>query len=263
MNKIRIINEEVFFDESDDTIEVTLSDKLDIFDIIKLNIRVTKSTDIAIYYENKAESKLDVILEIKEDVICNVYELKKEDTVKIQYKYYVEKHAELQVHKFYDCNNVKELDIIELNGEYASIVYKFHTISTDTQRYDVLVYHNSTSTKSLIINKGVNMENGSLAFNVTSVVYNGIVNCEVNQNNRIITMNENACSISPNLLIEENDIIANHAALIGKFDEDQIFYLMSRGIPKEEAIRLLTKGFLQDKTIYQEEIQEIIDTYWR
>ncbi len=263
MNKIRVIDEQVLFDESDDKIEVTLSDKLDIFDIIKLNIKVVQSTDIEIYYESETESKLDVIIEIKEDVICNLYELKKENAVKIQYKYYLEKNAELQVHKFYNCNIVKELDIIELNGESASIVYKFHTISTDTQKYDVLVYHNSSRTRSQIMNKGVNIKNGSLAFNVTGVVYNGIVDCEVDQNNRIITMNENLCNINPNLLIEENDVIANHAALIGKFDEEQIFYLMSRGIPKEEAIRLLTRGFLQDETTYQEEIQEIIDTYWR
>ena len=94
-------------------------------------------------------------------------------------------------------------------------------------------------------------------------MYNGITDCEVDQNNRIITMNNNKCNINPNLLIEENDVIANHSALIGKFNENEIFYLMSRGIKRDDAIKLLTKGFLYDETIFEEDIKNIIDTYWR
>lgn len=263
MNKIKVTSEQVLFEESDELIEVTLSDKLDIFDIIKLKINVIGNTDIEIYYENKEEAKLDVLVTVKEDVCCNIYELKKEHDVKIQYKYYLSARSNLNIHKFYDCNVVKELDIVELNGEYASIDYKLHTISKNTQKYDLVVYHNSRCTKSNIISKGVNINDGSLTFNITGTVYNGITDCELNQNSRIITMNENPCNINPNLLIEENDVIANHAALIGRFNEQEIFYLMSRGIKREDAIRLLTKGFLMDQTVFEGEIQNIIDTYWR
>ena len=263
MNKIKVTNEQVLFEESDEKVEVTLSDKLDIFDIIKLKINVLEDTDIEIYYENENESKLDVLINFNDDVCCKIYELKKEHDVKIQYKYYIGARANVEVHKFYDCNVVKELDIVELNGEYASIDYKLHTISKNTQKYDVVVYHNNRCTRSNIISKGVNIKEGSLSFNVTGTVYNGIVDCELNQNSRIITMNENPCNINPNLLIEENDVVANHAALIGKFNEEEIFYLMSRGIKREDAIRLLTKGFLFDETVFEEDIQNIIDTYWR
>ncbi len=263
MNKIKIIDEKIIYEESDDLIEVSLSDKLDIFDIIKLRIKVMGNTDVEIYYEDADESKLDVLVEIDENVTCNLYELKKENDVKIQYKYYLNRYSNLQVHKFYDCNKVKELDVVELNGEYASIEYKFHTISKNEQKYDLMVYHNSSNTISKVINKGVNIEDGSLAFNVTGVVYNGIIDCEVDQNNRIITMNDNKCNINPNLLIEENDVIANHSALIGKFNENEIFYLMSRGIKREAALRLLTRGFLTDETNFKEEIEKIIDMYWR
>lgn len=263
MNKIRVIGEQILFEESDERIEVTLSDKLDIFDIIKLKINVLEDTDIQIYYENEEELKLDIMVNVSNDVCCNIYELKKGQDVKIQYKYYMETKSNLQIHKFYDCNVVKELDIIELNGEYASIDYKMHTISKNTQKYDVVVYHNSRCTKSNIVSKGVNIKDGSLSFNITGTVYNGIVDCELSQNSRIITMNEKPCNINPNLLIEENDVVANHAALIGKFNEEEIFYLMSRGITREDAIKLLTKGFLQDHTVFKEDIENIIDTYWR
>lgn len=263
MNKIRVVDEQVIFEESDDLIEVSLSDKLDIFDVIKLQITVRENTNIEIHFENEKESKMDIVFNIEENVHCNLYELKEEHMVKVQYKYYLKESSNLTVHKFYNCDTVKELDIVELNGIYATIKYIFHTISTGKQKYNLMLYHNSSNTKSEVINKGVNIEDGALSFNVTGVVYNGLNDCEVSQNNRIITMNENPCNINPNLLIEENDVSAKHAALIGKFNEEEIFYLMSRGISREESIRLLTRGFLRDETVYTDEIQKIIDTYWR
>ena len=66
----------------------------------------------------------------------------------------------------------------------------------------------------------------------------------VNQDNRIYTFNQNHCIINPVLLIENNDITANHSAFIGNFDEEAVFYLMSRGITKSECYHLLVKGFL-------------------
>ena len=52
-------------------------------------------------------------------------------------------------------------------------------------------------------------------------------------------MTENKCIIKPNLFIDEEDVVANHSALIGTFSSDEIFYLMSRGISKEESFNLL------------------------
>ncbi len=221
-------------------IVVTLSSKLDVFDITKVYIEINESTDISIFHKSNDESKLDITIRVKENVISNIYELKSEADTKVQYKYYIDGNSSLSVHKFYDCNAVKELDVIELNGKLAQIDYKFYTISRYGQKYDLLVYHNASSTKSNIITRGVNTQDGSLLFNVTGMVYNGIKDCTIEQNNRIITMNDNPCQINPNLLIEENDVVANHAAHIGKFDQDVIFYLMSRGITYNNAVALFS-----------------------
>ena len=51
----------------------------------------------------------------------------------------------------------------------------------------------------------------------------------------------------PNLEIETGDIEgAGHASSTGRFDEEHLFYLMSRGIPEEEARRLVVRGFFQE-----------------
>ena len=51
----------------------------------------------------------------------------------------------------------------------------------------------------------------------------------------------------PNLEIETGDIVgAGHASTTGRFDDEQLFYLMSRGIPSEQARRLVIRGFFSD-----------------
>ncbi|MCL6520750.1 MAG: SufD family Fe-S cluster assembly protein [Firmicutes bacterium] len=49
----------------------------------------------------------------------------------------------------------------------------------------------------------------------------------------------------PSLVIDENEVQAGHAAAAGKVDEEQLFYLESRGIPPEEARRLVVSGYFQ------------------
>ena len=129
----------------------------------------------------------------------------------------------------------------------------------------MIINHNEKNTVSDITNHGVNKE-GTLVFNVTSVVSNDVIDCKVNQNNRIINLTEEKCEIKPILLIDENDVEANHSALIGKFSDEEMFYLNSRGIDDELALNLLIKGFLKDmdiNDIYKEKIEKEIDNYWR
>ena len=46
-------------------------------------------------------------------------------------------------------------------------------------------------------------------------------------------------------VLDEYDVDAVHSATIGKFNKNEIFYLMTKGITKEESINLLIKGFLE------------------
>ena len=49
---------------------------------------------------------------------------------------------------------------------------------------------------------------------------------------------------NPVLLIDEDEVKANHAASVGQVNAEQIHYMMSRGITREETMRLLIYGFL-------------------
>jgi Fe-S cluster assembly protein SufD len=65
------------------------------------------------------------------------------------------------------------------------------------------------------------------------------------QTNRNVKLSEDAWAESvPNLEIENNDVRCSHASTVGPIDEDQRFYLESRGVPTDVAERLIVSGFL-------------------
>lgn len=68
---------------------------------------------------------------------------------------------------------------------------------------------------------------------------------EVNRN-LVLTEGARADSV-PNLEIETGEVIgAGHASATGRFDDEQLFYLMSRGVPETEARRLVVRGFFAE-----------------
>jgi Fe-S cluster assembly protein SufD len=68
---------------------------------------------------------------------------------------------------------------------------------------------------------------------------------EVNRN-LVLTDGARADSV-PNLEIETGEIVgAGHASATGRFDDEQLFYLRARGIPEEEARRLVVRGFFRE-----------------
>ena len=67
------------------------------------------------------------------------------------------------------------------------------------------------------------------------------------QTSRNIVLSEHAkADAIPNLEIEANDVRCGHAASVGPVDDEAIFYLESRGIPREDAERLIVSGFFQE-----------------
>lgn len=262
MNKIKIYREDVEI-ENNDGVEVSVGEASKFLNVQSVKVKILEDTDVIIDV-SEVDIKLDFYINILKGVKANIYEYKHDGEYKFQYKYYLEEDSYLNVEKVNDGKKIKEMTVINLNGENAEVQFNLKTISKHDEKYNFLVYHNAKNTVSNIVNNGVNILNGTLEFNVSGFVSNGITGCDINQSGRIINMTENNCVIKPNLFIDENDVIANHSALIGTFLPDEIFYLMSRGISRKESENLLTKGFLLKGIIYyRETLEKIINKYWR
>ena len=86
------------------------------------------------------------------------------------------------------------------------------------------------------------------------VVYSGLIRVapgangtDAFQTNRNVVLSDEAKADSiPNLEIENNDVRCSHAASVGPVDEEEIFYLQTRGIARDEAERLIVTGFFQE-----------------
>lgn len=157
----------------------------------------------------------------------------------------LEENAQLIINKFYNEKEVNEEITINLNGFNARVDYNFSTLTYNDQKYVININHNNKNTVSNVINHGVVMNEAHLYFEVNSMVGKNNSKSKLNQENKIIVMSKNNSVIKPNLFIDEYDVDAVHSATIGKFNKDELFYLMTKGLTKEDSINLLIKGFLE------------------
>ena len=129
--------------------------------------------------------------------------------------------------------------LANLNSEHSRIDIYNSTIAFNKVKYDI------SKTISNVYNNGITKENGTIIYNVTSYAPSNIKEGVINQDSKIYTLNEiNENRINPILLIDSFDVEARHAAFIGNYKEDALFYLMSRGLDRNEASNLLIIGSL-------------------
>ncbi len=113
----------------------------------------------------------------------------------------------------------------------------------------LFVDHNEPQTKSNVVYKGALQGQGAHTVWIGNVlirkVAEGIETYEENRN-LVLTDGCQADSV-PNLEIETGEITgAGHASATGRFDDEQLFYLRSRGVEESEARRLVVHGFFND-----------------
>ncbi len=133
---------------------------------------------------------------------------------------------------------------IDLDKENITLYYYYNNINYSDNEFKIKVNHNKNSTHSEVYNHGVNVKSNKLTYYVDGIVPKSSSKCICNQDNQIINMENGKSTICPNLIIDNYDVDSNHAAYIGKFRDDVIFYMMSRGISRDTCNRLLLNGFL-------------------
>jgi Fe-S cluster assembly protein SufD len=120
--------------------------------------------------------------------------------------------------------------------------------------------HIGSRTSSDLLYKGAMRDRSNAIYTGTVVIEKGAHRCDAYQTNRNILLSETARAHSvPNLEILTNDPTrCGHAASVGPVSDDELFYLMSRGIPEKEAERLIVFGFFQE-VLDRVEIPEVRD----
>lgn len=145
-----------------------------------------------------------------------------------------------------DGNVIADFDS-DLVGEGAHAEVKAVAISSSSQvqGVDTRVTNKAPHTVGHILQHGVVRDKATLTFNGIGHILKKAKGADAQQESRVLMLSDEARGdANPILLIDENDVIAGHAASIGQVDPEELYYLMSRGLTKEVAEQLVIRGFL-------------------
>jgi Fe-S cluster assembly protein SufD len=122
-------------------------------------------------------------------------------------------------------------------------------IADGTQHFDneTLQDHVAPHASSNLLFKGALNDTGRSVFRGMIRVHEKAQRTDAYQTNRNLILSAGARADSlPNLEIAADDVRCSHAATVGQLDEEEVFYLLSRGIPKPIAVRLVVFGFFSE-----------------
>ncbi|MGM0845828.1 MAG: Fe-S cluster assembly protein SufD [Bacillota bacterium] len=131
------------------------------------------------------------------------------------------------------------------DGSYADTKTVVVGRGKQKQNFTTKVVHFGKNSEGFILKHGVMKDEASSIFNGIGKIEHGASKSNAVQESRVLMLSEKARGdANPILLIDEDDVTAGHAASVGRVDPLQLYYLMSRGISRHEAERLVIHGFL-------------------
>lgn len=246
------------------------SNRLDNFQNSSIDIKdnciyFNKNGEYKVIYNNTSNTNITYVVEDNAEV--SIYEyINISSLVVNKIKYVINKNSILNINRFVVNPNLDEEIIINLNKEGSLINYHYSSICKNKENHHIIINHNSSKTVSNIINKSLGKGSSMVKFVIDSYQDKSSFDCVMNQETKIITDNSASCTIEPNMYIDNNEVEAKHSSYMGKFSEEDLFYLMTKGLTKEESTLLLAKGYILSNICVPSEydnIVEDINKYWR
>lgn len=150
-----------------------------------------------------------------------------------------------------------------LHGEGITVAMTGLYLAGEGQHFDfrTLQDHHAPHCMSDLLYKGALKSNAHTVYSGLIHVREAGKETDAYQTNRNLVLSDHAKADSkPELEIENNDVRCSHAASVGQIDENEIFYLQSRGIDRELAKQLIVKGFLEEvlSRVVREDVRELV-----
>ncbi len=105
--------------------------------------------------------------------------------------------------------------------------------------------------------KGISKKDGYFNIKVDGNVQKNTYNNMMKESIKILNLNAKENKILPNMLVATNEVKADHFVTISNISEPELFYLMSKGINRNLASKILEKAFIF--SLYDEKVKKIID----
>ena len=108
------------------------------------------------------------------------------------------------------------------------------------------VVHAAPNTQSVIVSKSISKDGGRAGYRGLVKIYPGAtgsrsaVRCDA-----LILDDQSRSDTYPTMEIDEQDVSITHEATVSKISDEQLFYLMSRGVKEDEAMNMIVRGFVE------------------
>ena len=134
-------------------------------------------------------------------------------------------------------------------GSKANILSIAYAGKGQHQDAGAKVLHFAKNTQSRIISKSVSKDGGRTSYRGLLRVAKGCTGVKSHVQCDALMLDDNSRSDTyPTMKIEEQNVSIGHEATAGKINDDQIFYLMSRGMKESEALAMIVLGFIEEFT---------------
>ena len=190
------------------------------------NIKINESSEVLRYVEKNSHQNIQLDLDENVDV----------------YKYARVSCAYVELTDYTTLSKIK----YRLLEEEASVKLRLASLSKEKENkhYEMTLEHLAPHTYGDMDNYGIVKSKASLIIDGVGRIYKGMSGSDTHQTNKIIVFDEGCkAQANPYLYIDEYDVKASHGASVGKIDEDHLYYLMSRGLSKQDAMHLVTYGY--------------------
>lgn len=229
-------------------IHMTLSENSD------YTFNVESNSEVTFIVEFKASLKdLETIvltLNVKQNSHVKYVLISEEKSFKtnINQTIQVEKDANLHVISGFLSQNLEADLKVNLNGENARAMVNAIVVSNDQQQQtvDVHMTHYAPHSYGDMYNVGISNGYGRVTLNGIEKIEKGMKQANAFQTLKGIILSDfSMVDVNPILLIDEYDVKAGHGATVGKIEEQQLYYLQSRGLSKMDAEKLIIKGYIK------------------
>lgn len=224
----------------------------------QLSLFIQKGSEIAIIENNSSLLNMNIIIEANSILKYQYVNIKNNVSIK---RATVLRDATLKYQYISFGQSEDNFDILlketSANVELNSLILSSNKVNSSK----VYIMHEASYTNSNVSNYGIAINGSKIKFETIGKIENKMAKSDCRQLTRGILIGENSVvETNPILLIDEYDVKAYHGASIGKMSDDDLFYLMSRGLTKSEAFKLMLHGIINPfvSTILDENIKNTV-----
>ena len=190
-----------------------------------------------------------VIIDIKNKVVINDLNTSWKD---LEIVFNIKENSSLELNVFKNNAQINYNLIVNMENNSEFIAY----VITENSKIFIQTNMNGSNIKNILKTKCITQDKGSVDIQVDGNVLENTINNIMQEDVRILNLNNFENKIKPNMLVSSNEVQADHFTTMSGINSDELFYLKTKGLDNETATKLLEKGFVLE--IFNDEIKEKI-----